>query len=137
MLFFAQAKFRKNGYKTNPDAKKNFPLDDAIYIEVSESQWVMQRLKSIFYDYQHAYFNKIVRDLFYQEYFEFMNLRYLKKVLTHDDESQIKDLTFEFMLKLDLSEDDYSSETLLRNYRRYRNSDSCDLYDLLEAIDDF
>ncbi len=134
MLFFAQAKFRDNGKIWNP--KKKIVLNDTITIELSEAQWKKQCLKTELQIFHYSAYNKIIRNFFYEDFFTFMDLRLLKKELLQEDDTLIKELTFEFMRKIDLSDEDISYETLLRNYRRYRNSQYCDLYELLDQLDD-
>lgn len=134
MLFFAQLKFRGNGKIWKP--KKNIKLEESIFIELSDAQWKKQCLKIKADIVHYSAYNKIIRNFFYEEFFTFMDLRLLKKELLQDDDTLIKELTFEFMRKIDLSDDDISYETLLRNYRRYRNTEHCDLYELLDQLND-
>lgn len=59
-------------------------------------------------------FNANIRNLFYDEYFVYMDT-----CLELDDYTPKTEHTRGFMDKYDLSEDDVSSQTLLRNYTRY------------------
>ncbi|MCR9064495.1 MAG: hypothetical protein NXI00_11050 [Cytophagales bacterium] len=61
-------------------------------------------------------FNANIRGLFYDEYFEFMDER-----STYMSDEQLIVISRDFMDKYSLSEDDVNVQTLLRNYRRYRN----------------
>lgn len=134
MLFFAQLKFRGNGKVWEP--KRKTKLDESIFIEMSDAQWNIQHIKKEANIVHFSAYNKMIRNFFYEDFFGFMDLRLLKKELLQDDDTLIKELTFEFMRKIDLSDEDISYETLLRNYRRYRNTANCDLYELLDQLDD-
>jgi hypothetical protein len=134
MMFLAQLKFRGGESERNMKAKHN--LVYTYIIRVPDKTWYNQCIKK---DPQHvaiAAFNRHVRNKFYQEFFIYMDLKLLKKELQKRYETLIKDFAFQFMAKLNLSDDDILLETLLRNYRRYRTNPDLDLYELIDSLSD-
>lgn len=67
-------------------------------------------------------FNANIRDLFYEEYFNFMDERTI-----HLSDEQFITISRDFMDKYGLLEDDLNVQTLLRNYRRYRRKQQCEV----------
>lgn len=98
--------------------------------------WLKLRMKKEDSNIVITSFNKFLRDLFYQDFFNYMNLHILAKELLHRDSDQIKEYAMNYMDKCNLSDDDIDLQTLLRNYRRYREDKNIDLYEFLEQLSD-
>lgn len=134
MLFFAQRKFNGGESRTINSSRTN--LNDVIYIHLSTTQFLYQRMKGKTTLTDYVAFNNIVRDFFYKDFFNYMDFRLFRKKLVENDNRQIKDIVQDYMTKLCLSDDDILLETLLRNYRRYRTDPNIDLYELIESLVD-
>ncbi len=116
-------------------------FNDKIYsstisFNCSLATWLRQSIKGNEDAVMIIGFNKMIRDLFYQYFFFFMNERLILKLALNRDSQQIREFAIEFMAKLNLSEEDINLETLLRNYRRYRETPNLGLYDLIDSLDD-
>lgn len=79
-------------------------------------------------------FNKQVRNLMYTDFFVYMDRWMLHNEYALSNEFQIREIAINFMKKYDLMESDIKLQTLLRNYRRYRENPDNSLDDVLEKI---
>lgn len=79
-------------------------------------------------------FNKQVRNLFYTDFFVYMDRWMLHNEYSLGSEFQIREIAINFMRKYNLMESDVKLQTLLRNYRRYREDPNNSLDDVLEKI---
>lgn len=118
MLAYAHLKYRK----PSPHQHLSSKLISKVSIEIPFSKWV--RL-SLYNDREWSYigFNNCIHDFFFMEYYQYMDteLRFNElEQLLGKKKLKIVDLTKQFMALFDLSEEDISIETLLRNYRRRR-----------------
>ncbi|MEA5458668.1 hypothetical protein VB796_06455 [Arcicella sp. LKC2W] len=154
MIYLAQRKFRDGHESTktkiplvkpkkliviNQKQEDTTPVikySSKITFKCSAVQWLRLCLKGPETVIVITSFNRIIRDFFYQDFFNYMNLRVLAKELLTIDSQEIKGFALEYMQKLRLSDDDIMLETLLRNYRRYRLNPNLDLYELIESLND-
>lgn len=131
MLFFAEWKYRERVCYTNDAIHK---LSDVIYIELSQQQWTDQRLKKEPKPVVYIAFNKIIRDFFFQDFFQFMDISYYAKLKT-DSKTEIREIAQAWIDMLQLSDDEMSIETLLRTYRRYRDKTEEEILDIIDQLD--
>ncbi|MES2517500.1 MAG: hypothetical protein V4585_05310 [Bacteroidota bacterium] len=154
LIYFAQRKYRDGNestktkiptIKTKKKNSDNELVDECLHklkyskkltFNCSMSHWLKLRMKGSETVIVVTSFNKIIRDFFYQDFFQFMNNRLLAKELLSLNLTEIKQFAIEYMAKLSLSDDDINLETLLRNYRRYRLNPNLDLYELIESLND-
>ncbi len=117
MLLLAHIKYRDKRFCFS-SRNKRFSLNDTIQAEIGSVDFKERRIKSVIIGDKECYnFAQNIRDFFFQDFFNHMNLQVAK-----NPDMQIKQLTEAFKDKLNLSEDDISTDTLLRVYRRYRAS---------------
>lgn len=133
-LWNHQRKFR--GGEDNVRKFNQKLYSSTISFSCSLTMWLKQCIKGKEDPVMIVGFNKMIRDLFYQYFFFFMNERLLLKTALHRDNQQIREFGIEFMDKLNLSDEDIMLETLLRNYRRYRDNSTISLYELIATLDD-
>jgi hypothetical protein len=135
LIYLAQRKFRDGNVntKTEPDLHK---YNATLKFSCSLSKWLALRLKGAESEIVITSYNKIIRNFFYEDFFEYMNKRMLAKHILSLQNEQVKQYAEAYMEKLSLSDDDISLETLLRNYRRYRENEAIDLYLLIESLAD-
>ena len=154
LIYFAQRKFRDGHESTKTKiplvkAKKSkvaivsvvdpepvIKYSSKITFQCSSVQWLRLCLKGAETVIVVTSFNRIIRDFFYQDFFNYMNLRVLAKELLSLDSREIKGFVIDYMTKLSLSDDDIDLQTLLRNYRRYRENPLLDMYQLIERLSD-
>lgn len=136
MIFFAQYKYvRTKNKKSKYYSNKNLRLTAKIKIDISESDFVKQRMKkAVTLDCCRS-FHTCVRELFYQNFFEYVNLRISNRA-SKGLEFKIKKTVLQFVLDYNLSEDEIKIETLIRNYGRYRASNNIDIYQLINTLED-
>jgi len=79
-------------------------------------------------------FNKQVRNLMYTDFFMHMDKWMLHNEYKLNNEYEIRELAINYMIKYDFMESDIKLQTLLRNYRRYRENPDYLLEDILEKI---
>lgn len=135
LLYLAERKYRDGNESADT------PIDDVLYsthiqFDCSLSQWLKLRIKGNDANIVVTSFNRLVRDFFYQDYFQFMNVKLLEREIKGCHSLEIKGFAQDYMDKLSLSDDDIDLQTLLRNYRRYRLSPNSDLYTLIESLHD-
>lgn len=134
LIYLAQRKFRDGNITHNIPVQLKY--NQTVIFKCSLFQWTKLRIAGIDTNIVITSYNKIIRNFFYEDFFEFMNSRFLKKELLGLQEQLIKEFAIDYMEKLSLSEDDIMLETLLRNYRRYRLNTKLDLYELIDSLDD-
>ena len=101
---------------------------------MSETQFKELHVKSYNTPIVITSFNKAIRNLFYTEYFVYMDKQMLINEYKRDNEFQIREIAINFMLKLFLTESEIKLQTLLRNYRRYRENPNWSMEENLEHI---
>lgn len=79
-------------------------------------------------------FNKGIRNIFYADFFIYMDKWMLINEYSLKNEYQIREIVLSFMGKYNLDEADVKLQTLLRNYRRYRENPENTLDEVLEFI---
>jgi hypothetical protein len=131
MLFFAEWKYRERVCYSNDAIHA---LSKSIYIELSEQQWKDQCLKKDPKPIVFIAFNKIIRDFFFQDFFQFMDISYYAKLKT-DSKTEIREIAQAWIDMLQLSDDEMSIETLLRTYRRYRDKTEEEILDIIDQLD--
>lgn len=137
MIFFAQYKYVRAGKRKVKKVHSPFQnaLTAKINIEVSEDDFVRQRMKKEVKLEHCVGFHSAMREFFYQDFFEYVNLRLLDTIL-RSKQSQIKGLIKQFMEANSLTEEEIKLETLIRNYGRYRANKTIDIYELISQLED-
>lgn len=79
-------------------------------------------------------FNKGIRNLFYSDFFIYMDKWMLFNEYSLKKEYQIREIVLSFMGKYTLDETHVKLHTLLRNYRRYRENPENSMDEALELI---
>lgn len=79
-------------------------------------------------------FNKGIRNMFYADFFIYMDKWMLYNEYSLNNEFQIREIVLSFMGKFNLLESEIKLQTLLRNYRRYRENPENSMDDVLELI---
>ena len=135
LLYLAERKFR-DGNESSDTPIDNVLYSTQIQFDCSLSQWLKLRIKGKESNIVITSFNRMVRDFFYQDFFQFMNVKLLEREIKGYHTLEIKGFAEDYMQKLSLSDDDIDLQTLLRNYRRYRLNPNSEIYALIESLHD-
>ncbi len=134
-IYLAQRKYRDgNNLKLSPILEAQY--SNYIQFECSFVRWAKLCIKGPDLSIVVTSFNRMVRDFFYQDYFQYMNIRLLEREIKGFHSIDIKNFAEDYMHRLNLSDDDIDLQTLLRNYRRYRLNPNSDLFRLIESLRD-
>lgn len=131
--YLFQKKFR-DGHHSKKDEIDNVKYSDKITFHCTTSQsknLCIQKEDSLIVI---TAFNKQVRNLMYTDFFIHMDRWMLQNEYKLNNEFEIRELAINFMIKYNFMESDIKLQTLLRNYRRYREDPNNSLDDVLEKI---
>ena len=133
MLLLAHMKYRDKNWKKSC-RNRYFKFDAVIEAEISNSDYHQERMKTVQIRKATAFnFTQNMRDIFFQDFFQYMNMRLCVKEVRNGNELIVK-MVDDYYKLLNMSEDDISSETLVRVYRRHRAKNNEELETLLDFV---
>ena len=131
MIFFAQYKYISSSDRKNREIKGRYNLCEEMAIKTSLANWIRQRFKKEVTANCNLSFHFVMRELFYQDFFEYVNLRLLESKISSNDMT-INRIIESYMTDRNLTDEDIKLETLARNYRRYRAESDIDINALIQ-----
>lgn len=137
--YFKEYFFHKKLHDGNQSAKR--PFDEKKYSKVITFRCTTLQVKQLRILKEDTpivitSFNTGIRNMFYTDFFIYMDKWMLFNEYSKNDKYKIRELVLSFINKFNLLEVEVKLETLLRNYRRYRENPENSMDEALLLISD-